>query len=74
VSEGLAQGHYTAIIIAKRSNPKSALFTGLMVCACYQWRRHTRECQGECPGINTSDLAAALAVKSVNDKITYQDI
>src|SRR6218665_1997905 len=36
-----------------------------------QWRRHTRACQGKCPGRNTS----SLAVKSGNNsKIIYQDI
>ena len=35
-----------------------------------QWRRLTRAYQGKCPRINTS----ALAVKSGNNKIIYQDI
>src|SRR6218665_1403414 len=39
-----------------------------------QWRRHTMTCQGKCPGRNTSALVAALAVKSGNNKIKYQDI
>jgi len=39
-----------------------------------QWRRHTMTCQGKCPGRNTSALVAALAVKSGNNKIIYQDI
>ena len=39
-----------------------------------QWRRHTRACQGKCPGGNTFALAAALAVNSGNNKIIYQDI
>jgi len=34
-----------------------------------QWRRQTKACQG----IYTSALAAALAVKSGNNKIVYQD-
>jgi len=36
-----------------------------------QWWRHTRPSQGKCPDRNTSALAAALAVKSGNDKIIY---
>jgi len=39
-----------------------------------QWERHTWACQGKCPGRNTPTLAAALAVKSGNYKIIYQDI
>src|SRR6218665_3765896 len=39
-----------------------------------QWRRHTREYQGKCSGRNTSPLATALAVKSGNNKIIYQNI
>jgi len=34
-----------------------------------QLRRHTRACQGKCPGRNTSTLAAAMAVKRGNNKI-----
>src|SRR6218665_399548 len=40
---------------------------------CAQWHRHSRSCQGKCPGRNTSALAAALAVKSGISKIN-QDI
>jgi len=35
-----------------------------------QWLRHTRACQGKCPGRNSS----ALAAKSGNNKNVYQDI
>ena len=35
-----------------------------------RWRRLIRACQGKCPRRNTS----ALAVKSGNNKIIYQDI
>src|SRR6218665_2261921 len=40
---------------------------------CAQWHRHSRSCQGKCPGRYTSALAAALAVKSFISKIN-QDI
>jgi len=49
-----------------------ACFTSTIIIA--QWRRHTRACQGKCPGRNTSALAAALAAKSGNNKIIYQEI
>src|SRR6218665_268498 len=35
-----------------------------------QWQFYSSPCQGKCPGRNTS----ALAVKSGNNKIIYQDI
>jgi len=42
----------------------------LAIKTCEQWQRHTRAYQGKCPGRNTS----ALAVKSGNNKMIYQDI
>ena len=36
--------------------------------------RFTRACQGKCPGRYTSAHPAALAIKSGNNKIIYQDI
>ena len=50
------------------------MFVCMNVCMCVQWRRHTRACQGKCPGRNAYTLAAALADKSYNSKMIYQDI
>jgi len=38
-------------------------------CPIKQWWRNPRVCQGKFPGRNTSALAAALAVKSGNNKM-----
>src|SRR6218665_616342 len=39
-----------------------------------QWQSHTRTCQDKRPGRHTSAQAAALEVKSGNNKIIYEDI
>src|SRR6218665_448660 len=38
-----------------------------------QWRRHTRACQSKFPDRKTSALTAALAAKSSDTKMIYQD-
>src|SRR6218665_1448431 len=56
-----------------RSHPPQILGGPPVPLGLRPWRRHTRAYQGKYPCRNAS-LAAALAVKSGNNKIEYQDI